>query len=383
MRLRETMPRSRRDTSSGAAAGRWWLFVTGILGLSLSVATAAAQSPPPPAAPPGAPTGTQAPTGAQAPTGTQAPGVAPSPTGTQAPPNAAQADALFTEGYALLEAKSYALACAKFEESQRLDPAPGTAFNLGTCENGQGHFAAAVRWWREAIARFPENDSRRADAQKKAEEAEGKALRLLLRPAPNAPKGTVVSLDARVLDAKELGAAVVVDAGTHRLVVTAPGYQSRDFTVTGAAGDTKEVALTPGPAIAAPIVTPPNVTPPPAGSTSRTAGDFLGQHKASFATLGVGVGLGIASMAVGLDIVNGTYSRFVAKCQTDGGCLPADQAAMKGQEIAVNVLAGAAGVAGATAVVLFFAAEGGFKPRPKQQVSLAVGPTGVRLTVNR
>mgnify|MGYP000582508070 CR=1 FL=1 len=47
---------------------------------------------------------------------------APSPTGAQAPPNAAQADALFTEGYALLEAKSYALACAKFEESQRLDP---------------------------------------------------------------------------------------------------------------------------------------------------------------------------------------------------------------------------------------------------------------------
>ena len=354
MKLREKMPRSRRDASSGLAAGRAWLSVTGILGLTLSVATAAAQSPPPPAA----------------------------PTGTQAPSNAAQADALFTEGYALLEAKNYALACAKFEESQRLDPAPGTAFNLGTCENGQGHFAAAVRWWREAIARFPENDSRRADAQKKAEEAEGKAVRLLLRPAPNAPKETVVSLDSRLLDAKELAAAVIVDPGTHKLVVTAPGYQSRDYTVTGAAGESKEVALTPGPAVAAPIETTVKPVPPPA-PTSQTAGEFAAQHKASLATLGAGAGLGIAAGAVGLNIINGNYSKFVAKCQADGGCLPADQAAMKGQEIAVNVLAGAAGVAGVTAVVLFFAAEGGFKPRPKQQVSLAVGPTGVSLTVNR
>lgn len=357
-----------------------WLSLSGVLALTLTVASAEAQSPAPGASA-GAPQAS-----ASAP---QAP-ASPPPAGTsQAPPNAAQADALFTEGFKLLEAQRYAEACAKLGESQRLDPAPGTAFNLAKCEEGQGHFGAATRWWREAIARFPENDTRRAEAQKNVEIAEAKAVRFMLRIAPDAPKGTTVSLDDRALEAKELTAAVVVDVGTHRIVVKAPGRESRDFTVTGAAGELKEVALTPGPAVppavtTAPVATTTPVLPvaPPA-PTSQSAGDFLAQHKGSFATLGVGVGLGIAAGAVGASIVGGRYHEFVQKCVANNGCLPEDQAAMKGQEIAVNVLAGAAGAAGVTAVVLFFAAEGGLKPRPRQQVSLAVGPTGVSLTVNR
>jgi len=371
-----------------------WLSLSGVLALTLTVASAEAQSPAPgasagaPQAPAGAPQASASAPQASA-SAPQAP-ASPPPAGTsQAPPNAAQADALFTEGFKLLEAQRYAEACAKLGESQRLDPAPGTAFNLAKCEEGQGHFGAATRWWREAIARFPENDTRRAEAQKNVEIAEAKAVRLMLRMAPDAPKGTAVSLDDRPLEAKELTAAVVVDVGTHRIVVKAPGRESRDFTVTGAAGELKEVALTPGPAVpptatTAPVATTTAVLPvvPPV-PTSQSAGDFLAQHKGSFATLGVGVGLGIAAGAVGINIINGNYSKFVAKCQADGACLPEDQAAMKGQEIAVNVLAGAAGVAGVTAVVLFFAAEGGLKPRPSQQVSLALGPMGVSLTVNR
>ena len=330
------------------------------LGLALYTATAHGQAPPSPSA------------GAQA----GPDGAEPAATSTTA-----RADALFTEGLALLKAESFALACAKFEESHSLDPAPGTLFNLATCEEGRGRFATAARRWREAATLLPADDSRRPKAEKNAAEAEGKAARLVLRPAPQAPPGTAVTLDGRPLGAAELAAAILVDPGDHRIVVTAPGYEPRDFTTTAGSGESKEVSVTPGPAVRAPKATPPPAAPTAPAPFSLSA--FLSQHKASFATLGAGIALAAAGTGVASDIVSGRYSAFVQKCNSPPGCTHADKDAMAGQGIAVNVLFATAGAAGLAAVGIFVFAEREPAARPGTQVALAIGPMGASLVIHR
>src|SRR5512145_2755140 len=53
------------------------------------------------------------------------------------------ARSLFDEARALVAAGKVADACPKFEESQRLDPGPGTLFNLADCYERSGRTATA------------------------------------------------------------------------------------------------------------------------------------------------------------------------------------------------------------------------------------------------
>src|ERR1700730_9752251 len=64
-----------------------------------------------------------------------------------------RAASLFAEGRRLLAAEDYAAACPKLAESQALDPAPDTAFDLGICyqKASQAAFKAA-----RELARSPE-----------------------------------------------------------------------------------------------------------------------------------------------------------------------------------------------------------------------------------
>src|SRR5258706_15138092 len=71
------------------------------------------------------------------------------------PRDPATADALFRQGRQAMEAKNYADACQKFAESQKLDPAAGTAMNLATCEEKLGKLASAWQHWKEALDALP------------------------------------------------------------------------------------------------------------------------------------------------------------------------------------------------------------------------------------
>jgi tetratricopeptide (TPR) repeat protein len=74
--------------------------------------------------------------------------------------NKTAAAALFDEGRAALQRNELDLACAKFKESDRLDPAIGTTFNLANCEEQRGHLAAASTLFRQAAARMQPEDQR-------------------------------------------------------------------------------------------------------------------------------------------------------------------------------------------------------------------------------
>jgi len=68
--------------------------------------------------------------------------------------------ALFDEGRAALQRGDLAVACSKFQESNRLDPAVGTAFNLANCEEQRGRTSTAWALFREVAARMKPDDPR-------------------------------------------------------------------------------------------------------------------------------------------------------------------------------------------------------------------------------
>jgi len=67
--------------------------------------------------------------------------------------SAARASALFEEGRRLMAAEKYDAACAKLAESQALDPAPDTAFDLGICYQRASQAAFKVA---EELAHVPD-----------------------------------------------------------------------------------------------------------------------------------------------------------------------------------------------------------------------------------
>ena len=195
-----------------------------------------------------------------------------------------------------------------------------------------------------------------------------------------------MELDGKPVSPQDLLDAMFVDAGAHRLRVTAKGHQTRELTVEGKAGEKREITLTPGPADAPPPpVTAPvqlQKDPPPPVETASSASQFFAQHKVSFSLLGAGVLLTGAAYGVGGDIMGDRYSKFVQSCGSEAGCDQDQKRAIVERQIAANVLAGTAAAAGLAALGVFFFAEGGFGPRSKTTVSLAVGPGGARVTVD-
>jgi hypothetical protein len=78
------------------------------------------------------------------------------------------AETLFREGREAVKRGDYAVACPKFEESQRLEPANGTLLNLALCEEGWGHLAEARSHLQEVLRAPDLDDQRRAIATEHA-----------------------------------------------------------------------------------------------------------------------------------------------------------------------------------------------------------------------
>jgi hypothetical protein len=164
--------------------------------------------------------------------------------------DAAAGEVMFREGRRLLKAGDLQGACAKLEESQRLDPAPGTLANLGECEEQLGRTASAWEHWRRAAEALPANDARRATAQAHSTELEKKLARLSITLAPQGPDpiaGLMVKRDGVVLGAASLGIALPLDPGRHAVLVSATGRQPRTFDLNVAAGEQRQLSVTVGP----------------------------------------------------------------------------------------------------------------------------------------
>lgn len=171
------------------------------------------------------------------------------PAGAQGTDTAA-AQALFVEGRSAAVRGDMATACALFEESQRLEPAPGTLLNLASCEEALGKVASAWAHVLGALDKLPATDERSEVATAMARRLEPRLPKLVVHLAPSAPAATQVRRNDVELGAGALGVSIAVDPGPHTLVATAPGRSARRYPLRIAEGQHVELSVEPGPPIA-------------------------------------------------------------------------------------------------------------------------------------
>jgi hypothetical protein len=133
---------------------------------------------------------------------------------------------LFNEGRILLDQGRIAEACAKLEESQRIEPGGGTLLNVALCHERQGRTAAAWVEFTEAmgLARRDENALRVDFARSHL----ALLAPLLSRLAIQVPPGSdipdlEVKCDGSILARAAWGSPVPVDPVEHLVEAVAPG----------------------------------------------------------------------------------------------------------------------------------------------------------------
>ncbi|WP_437807375.1 hypothetical protein [Sorangium sp. So ce1078] len=199
-----------------------------------------------------------------------------------AAPDPAQAS--FDQGVALMEAGRFDEGCPAIEQSQKLDPRPGTLFTLAECEALRGRTATAIARFDEYLALYPtlppkqqRNQGDREQSARKQREAlarEVPGLRLEL--PPDAPPGTAVTLDGRPLAPTAIGALLPVDPGKHVITAQAPGGPAFERSVLVEKGENKTVALE----VTAPPPPPRQPPPPPPSESADGAAGGTGSGAA-------------------------------------------------------------------------------------------------------
>jgi len=304
--------------------------------------------------------------------------------------NVAAAEALFRQGLELFEAGDYAQACAKFEESQRLDPSPGTLLNLARCNEAAGKTASA--WSGYLAAKRAAQAAGRAplaeEAARRASELQGK-LSYLTVQVTRPVEGLEVHRDDVVLNEASLGAKLPIDPGSYQLRARAPGYEDWSVQVTLEDGTSQ-------------VVTIPELKPEPAASPatpSKPSGDAstpvssegeparpepeppaVRQAKAPVAAFVVG-GAGLVVTGVGFafgGLAKSAYDSALDECPSRTDCSPSamdarDQA--DGRATVATVLV-PVGLVGVTTGALLWGFHKSKKKESRLQASIAPLPGG-------
>lgn len=193
-----------------------------------------------------------------------------------------------------MDRKDFAIACQRFAESQRLDPAPGTLMNLAECLDRRGLVASSWQKWKEALDSLRPGDPRVVAVKRHIAKSLARLPKLELRLAESAAAGSTVTRDGLVLGEGSLGIALPVDPGPHRVVVTAPGHEPREYTTTLAEKESQSLTVEAGPAEA------PRPPPRPAPTVAKGPDDGSRTSAGSGRTMGlVATSVGAAGLVLG------------------------------------------------------------------------------------
>ena len=207
------------------------------------------------------------------------------------------AEKLFTEGREAFSAGDYETACAKFGQSDALDPAAGTKFNWAFCEEKRGDLAKAWELFQVSARAMEADDARKPHAEKRAETLAARLAQVTFVLAAGSPAETTATLGDLTVDARTFGVELPTNPGTYAVVVNAPGRPANTIEITLGEGETRTISLVvaaallpepaPEPAPIAPVAPAP-IDPPPhdAGSSLVTTGWVIG-------------GVGAAGLVVG------------------------------------------------------------------------------------
>lgn len=279
---------------------------------------------------------------------------------------------LFQSGQKLYKQARYAEAISKFEEAYLVRPHPVIYFNIGKCWEQLGETAKALRAYRDYLRLAPDAKDKEtvsdaiANLERRLREKGMQQLMVFADP----PTARIA------VDGKDLGsspASVELIAGNHTLTVTAEGFEKveRSFVMQTTRATEMTISLRPvsstgkepvasdAPKAEPKTTTEPGNPPPPPPlvvTPVETKKGRLWTYVAggvAVASLGAAIGLGVGS--------NGAMEQFTKPA--DGMPHPegevqarfeaANQSA-NGLATGANVAYGVAGVAAATAIVLFF-----------------------------
>jgi hypothetical protein len=241
------------------------------------------------------------------------------------------------QGFALKEQGKCNEAIPHFLESIRLDRQPKALLNLADCEEKTGKLGAAAMYFSEArdLAHSQGLELLRTGAEQRLQAIEKRLPKLVVKLAPDAPADTIVARDGVDLGSISLGSPLPIDVGRHTILARR-GSSQRQYDVTIAEGETKEVIVTPmggeGPTTVAPSATAPSTPAVPATSQALSLSPTAdsqpkdrsapnGQLIAGFSLMGIGaVGLAVGTI-FGLK-VSRKNDEIDSTCPTGQPCPP-------------------------------------------------------------
>lgn len=144
------------------------------------------------------------------------------------------AESSFAEGVKLMHADRCVDAIAKFQESQHLDPASGTALNLAYCQARLGRVATAWLTYRQAItlAQAQNKPEHERMARTEAEKLEPDLPRLTLRIPETSNVVVTIELDGELLSPDLWSVPIPTDPGKHDVVVSVNHTLVWETTIT-------------------------------------------------------------------------------------------------------------------------------------------------------
>jgi hypothetical protein len=305
----------------------------------------------------------------------------------------ALAEALFRKGIADMEAGKFDSACPAIEESQRLDPRPGTLFTLADCQDKAGNIATASALYEDYLragAQMNASTKLRHAQRLKVATAQKAALaphipELTITLSAATPKGARVLLNGTELSEASLGVALPLDPGDHMVAARVGSGTVEERMVTLGKGEKRAVELEPKPAAQGPTAAPraPFVPADDAALKARSAPGqgMSGRRIGALVAGGVGAAglvLGGITGAIALSKKSAIDEGCVDHVCTREGKAAADSARTPGLLSSIGFGVGAAGLAAGAVLWLTepsAARTGGAKPRVTAGV-IDAGPGG-------
>jgi hypothetical protein len=212
---------------------------------------------------------------------------------------------LFKQGDTLQRAGKFAEALDKFQRAQQVFPAPTNVLRVAECDAALGHLVESTEAYREVLRTpLPANAPPAFQAavdQAKAElsQVEPRVPKVVVQVQPAGVQGPQMQIDGQNVPGALIGEPMLLDAGSHKIVIIAPGFASAEqqidlkehetrtvnVALTAASGITYEAAAAPPPvayqapgqlAEGTPPPPPPPMMGPEAGETPQPRRSNLG-----------------------------------------------------------------------------------------------------------